>query len=76
MVLVAYGSSSCVPVASSTTVEGDTAVVTFAALAAEAVRTADMGPRESLATVDSSQRPAEVTLTGGEFAEPVTIPVG
>lgn len=80
IVILTWGSSSCVPVIETVTATDPAAVtVTFVAPPADQMCTADMGPRGVIAQVEGLDDDIDVslTLTGGgtEFATPVTIPV-
>lgn len=75
--IVTFGSSTCVPAIESVTVDAPTeATVVFAALPDGAMCTADMRGRAQLALVDGLSRDgATVSLSGGDFPSPVTVPV-
>lgn len=75
--ILTWGSSSCKPAIASVTADSASAVtVTFADFPADQVCTADMGPRVVLASVTGvDDDAASVTLTGGDLAAPVMIPI-
>lgn len=75
--ILTWGSSSCKPTIESVTADSASAVtVTFADFPAGKVCTADMGPRVVLASVSGvDDDNATVTLTGGDLAAPVTVPI-
>lgn len=75
--ILTWGSSTCKPTIESVTADSASAVtVTFAAIPADQPCTADLGPRVVLASVSGvDDDNATVTLTGGDLAAPVTVPI-
>lgn len=78
-VILTYGSGSCVPVVENTEVTAENAVaVTFVTPAADQVCTMDFVGRVVLADAPGVEANGNTQLTlsgGGDFGEPVTIPI-
>ncbi len=74
LVILTWGSSTCVPAVQDAAVSGNQVTVTFADAPADQICTSDMAPRATLVTVPGADDDAaELVLSGGGFD--VTLPI-